>query len=441
MRTLLLLIALPVLGCAPSWQPDFDRLEARFVLPPREPGPSPDLDAQLSQALDAETLVKIALARNPEVRELAARVRAQLEEVRRVGSLDDPMLTLKTEELPFRPNGMSGDRANVLGLEQRLPFPGTLGLRAESALRAAEAMAAMVEDRERDIVARVRKAFVEYASMTRHLAIHTEHVQILSELEKISDAKFRNGVVSQQDVLKPQLELVMLRNELIDDAQKIESAQAMLNELLARPSDAPLGPPRALDSEELALDFKALGNQAMTARAEIRAAELRARAAATGADAAQRESDWPEITLGAEAMQMPGEPDAWSAMLGVNLPWLTGKHQAETRKMRAMQRAEEIAVEGVRNRVRAEVRDAFLRVDAARRSVALFKGELVPKSRQGVEVSRTSYEKDKASFLDVLDAERSLRDVKLDHTRALAAYASALADLERAVGADLRRSR
>ena len=38
--------------------------------------------------------------------------------------------------------------------------------------------------------------------------------------------------------------------------------------------------------------------------------------------------------------------------------------------------------------------------------------ELLPKTAQTVEVSRASYEKDKSSFLDLLDSERSLRDVR-----------------------------
>ena len=48
-------------------------------------------------------------------------------------------------------------------------------------------------------------------------------------------------------------------------------------------------------------------------------------------------------------------------------------------------------------------------------------------------------EKDKATFLDLLDSERSLRDVKLRHYQALAQYESSVADHERAVGVDLRR--
>ncbi len=439
-------ILLATAACSPAWHADFDRLRGdleplivRHATVP--PGPSTDaaLDQALAGRVDVEQLVTIALARNPSVREAAARANAMVAEVYRAGALDEPMLTMKVDELRIRPDGPAGDRKNVLALEQRFPAPGSLGLRAESAFRQAEAMFQMYREREREVVARVKKAYIEYASMTRHLEIHREHITILEEFEKISDAKFRTGAVSQQDVLKPQVELVMLNNEIIQDEQRIESARTMLNELLNRPADAPLGRPSELDPKEETFDLVALQTDALNARPELVAAALRVKGAAAGLNAADREATWPEFSAGVEYMQMPGEPDSWGAMLGVSLPWFTGKRSAEVRRQRGELRAEELALEGLRSRVQAEVRDAWLRVESARKSVALFKSELLPKSRQSVEVSRASYEKEKATFLDLLDAERSLRDVRVEYTRALADFASAAADLERAVGTDLRR--
>ena len=86
--------------------------------------------------------------------------------------------------------------------------------------------------------------------------------------------------------------------------------------------------------------------------------------------------------------------------------------------------------------------DALLKtqpVGAPAHILALLRNELIPKTAQTVEVSRTAYEKDKSSFLDLLDAERSLRDVKLKYIQAVTQYEVAVADLERAVGSDLRR--
>src|SRR5436190_1521314 len=87
-------------GCAGSaWHDDYERLRGESdALPalraPEAPSADADLDRALAQPLDLSSLLTLARARNPELREAAYRTRAGLEEVRRAGSLDDPMLKL-----------------------------------------------------------------------------------------------------------------------------------------------------------------------------------------------------------------------------------------------------------------------------------------------------------------------------------------------------------
>lgn len=103
-------------------------------------------------------------------------------------------------------------------------------------------------------------------------------------------------------------------------------------------------------------------------------------------------------------------------------------------KMKWTVRLDEISIE----RVLHEVRDAFLGVEATGKSAILYRGELLPKGAQSLDVSHAGYEKGKDGFLDLLDAERSQRQNKPGYDKSLAENASALAD-ERSVGADLRR--
>jgi outer membrane protein TolC len=328
---------------------------------------------------------------------------------------------------------------NALGVSQTIPFPGNLGLRSDAALGNAQAMAEMARMRERDLVAAVKKTYFEYFALVRELEVHREHVKILDDFEKVSDARFRTGSVPQQDVLKPQVELVMLHNDVLSIEQRIGSAKAALNALLHRPPEAPLGPPKDLAPADERFDLRELSARALEARPEVRAAAAKTRGARAALDLAERESVLPDFSVGLEYMQVPGGDDAWGGMFSINLPWFTGKRAAEARMKGHVLRAEEIALEAARSQVLYEVRDAWLRVEAARLSLRLVVGELLPKSRQSVEVSRAGYEKDKASILDLLDGERSLRDVRLKHHQAAAQYEAAVADLERAVGTDLRR--
>jgi outer membrane protein TolC len=429
------------LGCAAAWRDDFDRLrgELEAVRVRHEPASAPD-DRALEETVGLDALVLEARRRNPELRELAARSRAAFEEVRRAGALDDPRLKLETEAVPFdHPGSLDRAEANRVGLGQAIPFPGNLSLRSEAALRDAEGMHQMYLERERELIARVKKAYYEYLVTAREIEVHREHVQLLESFEKVSEVKFRTGAVSQQDLLRPQVEQVMLHAEVLGAEQRFASARAALNVLLHRPPEAPLGAPRAAPPSEEAVDLRELTERALASRPELRAAELRVRGAKAGLQLAERESVLPDFEIAVDYWQIPEGRDAWGGMLALNLPWLTGRKGAEARRMSHLLRADEAALESARNRVRFEVRDAWLRLEAARKALALYRAELLPKSEQSVEVSRASYEKDKASFLDLLDSERSLRDVKLAQVRALVAVESALADLERAVGADLRR--
>jgi outer membrane protein TolC len=435
-------------GCAGSeWREDYDRLTVETSAAAsaqssatREPSTDADLDRDLSGPLDLAMLIAIAQKRNPEIRETAARTLAGLEGVRRAGALEDPMFRIGTEGVPIRSAGSLGlAMDNFAGLTQTFPWPGNLSLRSEAALRDAEGMHQMHRDRERDLVVRMKRAYFEYSFAVRSIEAHDDHLKLMEATEKISDAKFRNGAVPQQDVLKPQLEQVLVHSEVLGMQQMKSSARAAINTLLHRPIDAPLGEPREIVPPGDAFDVDELTARAIRSRPDLRAAESKVRATQTSLRLAERERDLPDFSVGVDYWQVPNGPDAYAAMLSINLPWFTGKRSAEARRLEQTLRADEAALDALRGRVRLEVRDAWLRTEAARKAAALLRTELVPKTGQTVEVSRAAYEKDKTSFLDLLDAERSLRDVKLKYIQAVTQYESAAADLERAVGSDLRR--
>jgi cobalt-zinc-cadmium efflux system outer membrane protein len=442
--------AVPLLlsACASQdWKEDLDRLrDVTAALPvvsesaPRAPSSDADLDKQLAGPLDLATLVRIARTRNPELREASALTRAAIENVAGRRSLDDPIFKLETEGVPLsHPGSLGMAQDNMAGLSQSFPFPGNLSLRGEAAARDAEGQHQRYLDRERDVILRLKRAYLDYYAAVRAIETHDSHLKLMEATEKISDAKFRTGAVSQQDVLKPQLEQVLLHNEVLSMGQMKGSAQAQINMLLHRPAEAPLGEPQEIAAPDETFDLRELAARAAESRPDLKAAELRVKSSQAALRLAERERDLPDFSVGVDYWQIPGGPDAYGAMLSINLPWFTGKRSADARRLEQMLRADEAALDTVRGRVQYEIRDAWLRVDAARRSAALFRGELLPKTAQTVEVSRASYEKDKSSFLDLLDSERSLRDVRLKHIQAVTNYELAVADLERAVGADLRR--
>src|SRR6185295_14750775 len=185
---------------------------------------------------------------------------------------------------------------NMIGLGQTFPFPGNLSLRSEAALRDAEGLHQRYVDRERDVIARMKRAYIDYYAATKSIEAHNDHLQLMEATEKISDAKFRAGTVSQQDVLKPQLEQVMLHSEVLVMEQMRGSARATLNSLLHRPIDAPLGEPREIVPSKEPLEFQELLARAMESRPDLKAAALQVKSTRTMLQLADRERTLPDFS-------------------------------------------------------------------------------------------------------------------------------------------------
>ncbi len=419
-----------------------DRLEQPALpRPPRIIDPQATLEL-FAHTVDLNTLIDEALRQNPRLGEARSRTRAALEDVKSAGSMEDPVFKIEVEAVPLqRPLGFDRAADIMFGFSQSFPFPGKLRARSESALASAQAQHELFRASQSEIIQRMKKAYFAYFMYTRELEIHIRHVTLLEDFERVTESRFRNGTALQQDVLKAQIELVMLHNDVIALEQRIESAKAEINTLLNRRVDAPLGKPGEVVLTEGRVDLGAALEKAMETRPELRALEHRVAAARAAVSFAEKDAWLPDLMAGVDYWQVPRSDDAWGGFVSINLPWLSGKKAAEARKSRHELRAEELAADRGARQVFFEIRDAYLRVEASRTSYLLTQGELLPKARQNVEVTRSSYENDKTSFLDLIVAERSLRDVELRLYRALAEFESARADLEQASGSNVSEPR
>ena len=137
------------------------------------------------------------------------------------------------------------------------------------------------------------------------------------------------------------------------------------------------------------------------------------------------------------AFRAPGQDNFLFAGFQVNLPIFSGEKnrprvtgaEIDLASMRDDARA-------IENRIASEVADAYAELTAERHQVELHH-QLIPVARQAVASAMASYSAGRTAFVMVLDAERDLQMHELDLATHLALYEQRLADLQRAVGADL----
>src|SRR5262249_46486167 len=221
---------------------------------------------------------------------------------------------------------------------------------------------------------------------------------------------------SQQDVLKPVVELSKLHTDIIIFDEQANLATARLNVLLDRAPETSLGPlvdPR----EETLLPASAdLQRIAIERQPELQRARLEVERAEAELAVARRDYQ-PDFSVQGGYMLTPRMTDAWLGSVAVTwpkAPWSRGKIDARIAEQTAAVDAANAKTRVMENIMRLAVQEAYVRAKAAQERAALLRTTIVPQSQHTLEVSRVAYQTDRVDFQTLIDNERMLLDSRLD---------------------------
>ena len=378
-----------------------------------------------------------ALAANPDLAavqaaRLAAEARPAIER-----TLMPPMLEAEVFQWPTN-TANPADAQFMFTMQQDLPGRGKRALRAARATEEAAMAANEVDQRRVQVVAEVKEAFVRILAGRRVLDLLGESVELVRQLGAAAEVKYAAGRISQQEVVRALLERTRLQRDQLSATEEVRMAEARLNALLGRAPAAPVGPlvcplRPALPPLEVAQSFARDHQPALIApHIEKRLAD-----ADLAVIAGDRKPDW---TLRGGYMLMPNETNALTARVGVTwpgAPWSSRRLDAEQRAAQARRAAADARARAAERQVGRAAEEAWVRAQAAQEREDLVRGGLLPQAQHALDLARLGYETDRVSLVDVIDAARSVADVRRDLVRAEEDRDLALISLELAVGTDL----
>jgi outer membrane protein TolC len=428
---------LPVLVAAPLRQASFEvPVQGHPPVCASDPGGPPFAGAG---ELSVEALVEQVLARNPSLAQMTAAWQAASARYPQVTSLDDPMFGAT-----FAPASIGSDNVEFgyrLEVSQRLPFPGKLGLRGQSALAEASAAGREVEDTRLQLVESARNGFYEYFLVVRALAVNEENLRLLRTFREEAKARYERGLVPEQDVFQADVELGRQQERGLTLERMRKVAVARLNTLMHLPPETPLPPPpERLTLAEAPPPVEVLRGLALNRRPDLRALADRLRAEEASLGLAYKEfcPDF-EVTAAYDTIMGNGPTRDLAPQLGVrlNLPVRRARREgavAEAQARVAQRRAE---LDGRVDQVNLQLQEAYEQVVESERAVRLYEQSILPAARSNVEAARSAYETAKVPFLSLVEAQRS-RVMLLDRSyEALADYFRRRAALERVAGGSL----
>lgn len=401
--------------------------------------------AQVPQSgpVTIEQILAEARQANPDLEAARRRHEAATQVGAQASAFPDPEFSLTWSPRPTQTR--SGPLEYRVGLKQRIPFWGERGLHEARAGHMADAMAASASATEFDLELEVRLAFHEWLFAREALSINEENRLLLSQFRRIAEQRYRAGLVPQSDPLKAGVALARVEAMDAGFRRAIENTRARVNVLLNRTPGAPLGDPRA---PELVLDvptYDDLASRALSSRPELRGARSAVAASEAMLDLSRKDY-WPDLSVGADYGFVQGGTnpaflrdgrDVLSVMFGVNIPLQLGRRSAAVGERSAALAAAEAGAQALSQQVRLEVYEHYTRLRETREVLALYREKIVPSVQLELDATRQAYSGARASFLELLDSERSLEEVLMEQARALRDYGQSYARLERAVGAPL----
>ena len=135
-----------------------------------------------------------------------------------VSTLPDPQFTAQQVNVgsprPFAGFTNSDFAYFGFGVSQDFPYPGKLRLKGEMAKRDADVLQQQYESVRRTVLAEIKEAYFQLSYLSKTLGILESDGQLLEQVEKAADARYRSGMGNQHDLLQAQLERTKLLREI-----------------------------------------------------------------------------------------------------------------------------------------------------------------------------------------------------------------------------------
>jgi outer membrane protein TolC len=387
-----------------------------------------------------EGLLQAAKDRNPEIASMRFDADAAAERVAPAGALPDPRfrtelrdITRMGEQNPTLLPGRVGSTRYVL--MQDFPWMGKRGLKREVAESQAQAARSRAAGAWVELAGKIKTTYAELYYLDQNERLSREILDLMARLEKVAQVRYAGGLAAQQDVIRAQVEQSTMRNELIALDAERRQLQSRLNALVGRPTSETLAAPeqiRALPSPEQ-VNFGALESRARMNNPLLRTEESQIRAAEKNRELTYK-NRYPDFNVGISPIQYRGSIKEWELMVEMNIPLQQDSRRAQERESEAMLAAARSRQEVVTNQVLADLYANVAGFDSARRSLALTTESLLPQSELTFRSALAGYQTGKVDFATLLDAQRQIRQSKLNQIKAGVEAQKRLAEIERIVG-------
>jgi len=377
-----------------------------------------------------------AATHNPELQTRFYEYHAALEQIPQVGALPDPQVMIGYFVLPVETR--LGPQQLKVSLSQQFPWFGTLKAKKSVAAERAEAKFQAFEAAKYHLFYKVKSTWYDLYVLQKAIAITEENLTFLRSFRELALIKYEGGKASMVDVLRADMDLAELDNQL----ELLKANQGPLRqkfeELLSTPLDGPVALPDTLPTDSLLSEPATLLDSILSQNPRLALLEHQA-AAFEKQSLAAKKMGMPQFSLGVDYINLGQRKDMEVAdngrdglvapMLGVSLPIYRSKYRALVEEARWQREAVEQEKTAAQNRLETQLATGWRDYQDAQRRVALYQ-RLQQIAQQALSLLITEYSSAGKAFEEVLRMERLKLKYALELEKARADVNEAVAFIE-----------
>ena len=394
--------------------------------------------AQNSGTLTLRDALAFTLQHNPELAAYGKERAATEAAILQAGVLPNPVLGLAVENLGNSRLAQAGDRATAIQIGQLIELGGKRLARIRAAEAGRDVAGWDYEAKRIEILFLVGQRFVDFLVAQKRQELAEESLALARQVSDAASRRVQAGKVSPVEETKARLAQASAEVELEQARREGVAARHALSALWSEPS-----PRFDRAAGELAHAGELRPYEQLAARVRDNpelarwSSEIERRRALVATEKAKAV---PDVTVSAGVMRFSQFEDS-AFMLGVSVPLpLFDRNQGGI--LEANHRLDKAADEAraVESRMLADLARVYQRLVAIGAEMEILARTLLPGAQSAFDAARRGYQLGKFGFLDVLDAQRTLAQVRIQNLRALADYRRGMSEIERLIGGPLEHS-
>ncbi len=397
----------------------------------------------LSQSL--EDYIQIALENNPELKAYKLQVEALEKKIRQASTPSDPMLMLGVINLPTN-FSFTSDMMTMkeIGISQMLMYPEKYSLMGKMSEKDYEIAKEIYNSKRLELIANVKMLYFEIYYMTKAIEITQRAIDLLKDFVKITSTRFATGQGIQQDVLKAQVELSKMTDELIRMETERKDMIARFNALLyRRPTDL-VYIPSEIKFIEFVKSYDELEKLALENNPMVIAMKKMVEKDRIMNQLAKKELI-PDFEIKFSYGQRSAiEPSGMKALdmlsfsVGVNLPiFFWRKQNLKIQETQIIISQSESKLLATKNEISRMIQETLNKIEKNIRLIDLYKNGLIPQATHNLSIGLVGYQVGKIDFMTLVDNFMSLYNYQIQYEKVFADYHSKLAELEMLIGVRL----